>query len=64
LIREALALYLQANAPAETSAYALGVDVFGRHRGPADLAAQRKMAAQRKKLVADAWSKKHASRRG
>jgi hypothetical protein len=58
LIREALALYLQANAPAETSAYALGVDVFGRHRGPADL------AARRKKLVADAWSKKHASRRG
>jgi predicted transcriptional regulator len=58
LIREALALYLEAKAPAETSAYALGAGVFGRHRGPADL------AEQRRKLVADAWSEKHASRRG
>lgn len=58
LIREALALYLDANSPAETSPYALGIGVFGRHRGLADL------AEQRKKHVADAWADKHASRRG
>ena len=58
LIREALAVYLEANRPAETSAYALGADVFGRYRGAADL------AEQRKKHVADAWADKHASRRG
>ena len=58
LIREALAQYLDATVPAETSAYALGAGTFGRHRGPADL------AAQRKKLVADVWAEKHAARRG
>ncbi len=58
LIREALALYLAANAPAETSAYALGAGLFGRHCGAADL------AGQRKKHIADAWAEKHAARRG
>lgn len=58
LIREALAVYLEANTPAETSAYALGAGVFGRHRGRADL------AEQRKRHVADAWVEKHATRRG
>lgn len=58
LIREALALYLAANAPAATSPYALGAGVFGRHRGPVDL------AENRKKRVADAWAEKHAARRG
>ena len=58
LIREALTLYLEANVPVETSAYALGAAVFGRHRGAADL------AEQRKKLAADAWAEKHAPRRG
>ena len=58
LIREALALYLETNTPAETSAFALGADLFGRHRGPADL------AEQRKTHVADVWSEKHAARRG
>ena len=58
LIREALAQYLSATAPVETSAYALGAGMFGRHRGSADL------AGQRKKHVADAWDQKHAARRG
>ncbi len=58
LIREALAMYLEAGVPAETSAYALGAGVFGRHRAAADL------AEQRKKHVADAWAEKHAARRG
>ncbi len=58
LIREALARYLEASMPAETSAYALGIEAFGRHRGPADL------AEQRKKHIADVWAEKHAARRG
>jgi len=58
LIREALTMYLSASPPPETSAYALGADLFGRHRGPADL------AEHRKRRLADAWVEKHASRRG
>jgi predicted DNA-binding protein len=58
LIREALAQYLAADSSAELSAYALGADLFGRHRGAADL------AEQRKRHVADAWAEKHAARRG
>ena len=58
LIREALAQYLATDASAELSAYALGADLFGRHRGTADL------AEQRKRHVADAWAEKHAARRG
>lgn len=57
LIREALTTYLEANVPEQTSAYALGADVFGRHRGPADL------AEQRKQHLADAWAEKHTRRR-
>ena len=58
LIREALVGYLAAESPAETSAYTLGADLFGRHRGPANL------AADRKAHVADAWADKHRARRG
>ncbi len=57
LIREALAQYLDASSPVQTSPYALGSDVFGRFRGDVDL------AAQRKKHIADAWAEKHAARR-
>ena len=56
LIREALQAYLGGARAARTSAYALGEDLFGRHRGPADLATDRKAA------VADAWAAKHARR--
>ncbi len=58
LIREALAEYLAADSLAEMSAFALGADLFGRHRGPADLAERRKSHA------ADAWASKHRARRG
>ena len=58
LIREALARYLEASPPPELSAYALGADLFGRHRGPADL------AERRKQHLADVWAEKHAARRG
>lgn len=58
LIREALVVYLDASAHTETSAYALGADLFGRHRGPADLAETRKAG------TAEAWSRKHAARGG
>ena len=58
LIREELAQYLATDTPDALSAYALGADLFGRHRGPADL------AEQRKRHVADAWADKHAARRG
>ena len=58
LIREALAQYLATDTPDALSAYALGADLFGRHRGPADL------AELRKRHVADAWADKHAARRG
>ena len=57
LIREALAQYLSGDMPAERSAFALGADLFGRHRGAPDL------AEQRKRHVADAWAEKHAARR-
>lgn len=58
LIREALALYLTSELPAAVSAYALGADVFGRHRGRADL------AESRKQLNAQAWADKQATRGG
>ena len=58
LIREALAAYLSSSTPVEASAYSLGADVFGRHRGAPDL------AESRKRRVADAWADKHAARRG
>lgn len=58
LIREALAQYLESSAPANASAFALGAEFFGRHKGPADL------AEHRKSNVADAWAEKHTARRG
>jgi hypothetical protein len=57
LIRDALVSYLNAESPAEASAHALGADLFGRHRGPADLASNRKAD------LADAWAEKHRARR-
>ena len=58
LMRDALTAYL-ANVPqAPPSAWSLGVDLFGRHAGPADLAAARRAHA------ADVWEAKHARRSG
>lgn len=57
LVREALASYLASGAPEEMSAYTLGADLFGRHRGPSDL------AERRKSLTAKAWVGKHRARR-
>ena len=58
LIREALAIYLASPAGTETSAYALGADLFDRHHGAADL------AETRKAQVTAAWADKHKARRG
>ena len=57
LIRDALGVYLEANPVAGHSPYALGADVFGRHKGPPDL------AEKRGEHLADAWADKHARRR-
>ena len=56
IIREALQAWLQSSPAPETSAFALGSDLFGRHRGPADLATRRKLVA------VDVWANKHAAR--
>ena len=56
LIREALNAYLNASPTTGPSAYDLGKDVFGKHRGPADLALARKRA------LADVWADKHGKR--
>lgn len=56
IIRDALQAWLQDTPAPETSAYALGYDLFGRHRGPANLARQHKQA------VAEVWAGKHAAR--
>lgn len=53
LIREALREYLAATPQPETSAHALGKDLFGKHAGPADL------ASRRKQLAIDIWADKH-----
>ena len=42
LIRDALGEYLAKEDNASLSAHALGADLFGRYRGPKDLAARRK----------------------
>ncbi|MBX3599117.1 MAG: CopG family transcriptional regulator [Rubrivivax sp.] len=57
VVRAALQAYLDApdEAPVR-SPFDLGADLFGRHRGPADLAAGRKAA------LADAWGARHARR--
>ncbi len=57
VLRDALTAYLADAPAAPASAWSLGVDLFGRHAGPADL------AAQRRAHLADAWAQKHARRR-
>jgi Arc/MetJ-type ribon-helix-helix transcriptional regulator len=57
VIRAALQAYLdQPERAAPRSAFDLGADLFGRHRGPADLAQRRKQAA------AEVWGARHARR--
>lgn len=57
VIRAALQAYLeQPEAAAPRSAFELGADLFGRHRGAADL------AQGRKRLLAEAWEQRHAAR--
>ena len=56
IIRDALQAWLASTADAAPSAHALGADLFGRHRGPADLASRRKAA------TAALWADKHARR--
>jgi Arc/MetJ-type ribon-helix-helix transcriptional regulator len=60
VIRAALVAYLEnaqaSRRAAPPSAYELGVDLFGRHRGEPGL------AQGRKRLLAEAWSAKHAAR--
>ena len=56
IIREALQDWLAQTPDAAPSAFALGDGLFGRHRGPVDLATRRKQAA------ADVWAGKHTRR--
>jgi hypothetical protein len=56
LMREALQAYLEVLPASGASAYDLGADLWGRHRGPKDLAIRRKAA------VAEVWAEKHAAR--
>ena len=56
LIREALQAYLATAPSPQPSAYVLGEDLFGKHRGPADLAISRKRA------LIDVWAAKHGAR--
>ncbi len=63
LIREALQAYLDTAPMVRPSAYALGEDLFGKHRGAVDLARTRKEALA--ELVADKQRKRaNRSRRG
>ncbi len=57
VVRAALQLYLeQPDAGPARSAFELGADLFGRHRGNADL------ATQRKRVLTEAWGDRHARR--
>ena len=56
VIREAVAQYLAQVPAAPRSAHELGADLFGRHHGPADLAAHRKEA------LAALWADKQSAR--
>ena len=56
LIREALQAWLAATPEPDTSAHALGSDLFGRHSGTPTLATRRKQA------VADIWSARQRAR--
>ncbi|MEQ1806075.1 MAG: hypothetical protein ABL900_11940 [Burkholderiaceae bacterium] len=58
LIREALQAYLVATPALPPSSYLLGQDLFGKHRGPPDLASTRKGA------LTEAWAAKHRGRAG
>ena len=58
VIREAVAQYLAQVPAAPRSAHELGADLFGRHHGPADLAAHRKEA------LATLWADKQSARAG
>jgi hypothetical protein len=57
IIREALVQWLDATPAPLQSAHDLGDGLFGRHRGPADL------ATRRKQHTTEAWADKHAARR-
>ena len=56
IIRAALQAYLGGTPEPATTAYTLGSDLFGRHRGAPDLASTHKRAA------ADVWAEKHVAR--
>ena len=55
LIGEALQAYLSKVPPQPLSDYALGEDLFGAHRGLADL------SSRRKEVAADVWNEKQAA---
>ena len=55
VMRDALSAYL-ANDPTPASAWSLGQDLFGRHRGQADLAEHRKRA------LGELYEQKHQRR--
>ncbi|MFO1266179.1 MAG: ribbon-helix-helix protein, CopG family [Rubrivivax sp.] len=58
VVRAALQNYLaQGEEAPPRSAFDLGAEFFGRHRGPANLAQDRKRA------LADAWGERHDRRR-
>lgn len=57
VLRDALTAYLADAPAAPASAWSLGADLFGRHAGPADL------AANRRAQLGEAWAQKHARRR-
>jgi hypothetical protein len=57
LIREALATYLAATTDESPTPYALGADLFGKHRGPVAL------ASQRKAMATEVWDAKQQARR-
>ncbi|MBS0501963.1 MAG: CopG family transcriptional regulator [Burkholderiaceae bacterium] len=56
VMRDALTAYLAQVPTAPPSAWSLGADLFGRHAGPADLAAARHAHA------AEVWEQKHSRR--
>ncbi len=56
VMRAALSAYLAVPEGAPRSAFDLGADLFGRHRGPPDLAEDRRQHAN------DVWAERHARR--
>lgn len=56
VMREALVAYLSRASTDRASAWSLGADLFGRYRGPADL------AARRHSHLEQVWEAKHADR--